>query len=98
MKFIDNGKGSELERFARWFHQDFGVERPGVDEFALAYFRSLSVQRRRALGSELGALLKHWPGRNGRGLRNAWVRLGANWVERGPALRSRLSKWAEELQ
>ena len=98
MKFIDNRKGSELERFARWFHQDFRMQYPEADEFAFEYFRSLSIQRRRALGAELGSLLEQWPGRNGKGLRNAWVRLGAHWSERGPALRSRLSKWIEELQ
>ena len=88
---------AELKRFAKCFHQDFGHMPPGVDDFATEYFRSLTPERRRALGTEVEALLKEWPGQDGRGLRNAWIRLGADWVESASVLRSRLIEWARAL-
>lgn len=70
---------SELAHFAQYFHQDFGFQFSdpscGID----VYIRQLSPVRKVVLQAELEQLLARWPGRDGRALHNAWLRLGAQW-------------------
>jgi contact-dependent growth inhibition (CDI) system CdiI-like immunity protein len=89
---------TELERFASWFHQDFALAFSNADEGAKEYFRSLTSVRRQVLATELEDFLKAWAGREGRGLRNAWIRLGAEWSARGSELRTHMQGWVRDLK
>jgi len=75
-------KDSELENFASWFHQDFGVIFENIEEGTEAYIGMLSPERKRVLVSELGKLLREYPGKENKGLKNAWIRLGGQWWDR----------------
>ncbi len=73
---------SELEKFASWFHHDFGVIFENADEGVETYLGSLSPERKESLVKELGQLLRDFPGKENKGLKNAWLRLGAQWWDR----------------
>jgi hypothetical protein len=70
-------KGSELEQFAMWFHQDWGVLYPTFEEAASAYLNPLSAKRRMTLRAELVAFLDEHAGATRAGLERRWLRLGA---------------------
>ena len=81
------GSETELERFVKIFHQDFGLMNCAPDEMAHGFFRSLSRKEKASLRKELIELLKENPGKKQKGLRNAWFRLGAEWWDRKLELR-----------
>ena len=61
------------------------------------YVSGLSTTRRTALRTELEELLDEYSGKKGKGLRNAWLRLGAQWWDREADLRATLREWIDEL-
>lgn len=73
---------SEVERFAKWFHQDFYVIFSQITDGVDAYISGLDSAQKRTLKLELLSLLKDNPGKEQKGLRNAWRRLGAQTVPR----------------
>lgn len=74
---------SPLQRFAAWFHQDFFVLFPDVASGGQAYLNQLDDAEREAVRAELQQLLAQYPGKSEAGLRNAWLRLGAEaWPRR----------------
>ena len=79
LRVISSGlkKGSELEQFAMWFHQDWGVLFPDFETAAHAYLRQLSTQRRATLRAELAAFLDEHAGATRGGLLRWWLKLGA---------------------
>ena len=98
MQFLSTpNSNSELKNFACWFHQDFDLMDGDVDSFAKHYFSSLSMKKRQALKSEMKRLLKEYPGKKQKGLRNAWFRLGAEYWDREQDLRACFEIWIEEL-
>ncbi|MBU3006010.1 hypothetical protein [Paraglaciecola arctica] len=70
---------TELERFARWFHQDFGVIYASSKEGAQVYLSTLDSKNRDKLASEISQLFIQNPGKDFKGLKNAWLRMGAQW-------------------
>jgi hypothetical protein len=57
MKIVSTySPAAEIESFARWFHEDFGLVFADADEGAREYFEMLSTNRRRVLRNELKAL------------------------------------------
>jgi len=72
-------KYAELSKFASWFHQDYGVlyknPKLGVDD----YLNSLAQDQQKKLFLEINDLLKEYYGKENTGLKNAWLRLGAQW-------------------
>ena len=70
-------KRSELEQFAMWFHQDWGILFPTFEEAAHAYLRQLSTQRKTTLRAELAAFLDEHAGATRAGLGRWWLKLGA---------------------
>jgi len=71
--------GKELEKFAKWFHQDFGVIFENCEVGTKEYLSSLDENRKKTLSNDISRLLKEYPGKNNKGLKNAWLRLGAQW-------------------
>jgi hypothetical protein len=70
-------KGSELEQFAMWFHQDWSVLYSTFEEAASAYLKQLSAKRRMTLRAELVAFLDEHAGATRAGLQRWWLKLGA---------------------
>jgi len=70
---------TEISKFASWFHQDYGVlyKNPeiGVDD----YLNTLTQDQQQKLFLEINDLLKEFHGKDHKGLKNAWLRLGAQW-------------------
>jgi hypothetical protein len=74
---VQSAGATALERFARWFHQDFAVQFASHRDGADAYVAGISAGERAELAAALRALLAEFPGGKGHGLRNAFLRLGA---------------------
>ncbi len=72
-------KYSELENFAKWFHQDFGVLFQNAEEGTNEYLKIISSKQKNILSVEIKQLLKEHPGKDHKGLKNAWAKLGAQW-------------------
>jgi hypothetical protein len=70
-------KGSELEQFAMWFHQDWGVLYSTFEQSANAYLKQLSAKRRTKLRAELAGFLDEHAGATRAGLERWWLKLGA---------------------
>ena len=70
-------KGSELEQFAMWFHQDWGISYSTFEEAASAYLKQLSTKRRTTLRAELTAFLDEHASATRGGFRRWWLKLGA---------------------
>ncbi len=69
----------ELKEFAIWFNQDFDLLHKDTESGVEAYLGSISNSRRNNLGKEITEFLKEHPGKDHKGLKNAWLRLGAQW-------------------
>jgi hypothetical protein len=84
----------ELKKFALWFHQDFEVLFNNTEVGANAYLKALTENEFNALSTEIAEFLKEHPGKDHKGLKNAWLRLGAQWWHRQelPALFEKLAK------
>ena len=87
---------SEAEKFASWFQQDFGALGAGNQAVA-TYIAQLGSSERAMLKAQLQALLREHPGKDQRGLGNAWRRLGAQWSPRGSNLRAFIERWIGDL-
>jgi hypothetical protein len=91
---MDRGHAPALRGFARWFHQDTIVEFESYDVAADEYLGRIDRESRQQLAGALNELLSENPGRTGRGLRNAWLRLGAQAGPRPAAMRA----WLERIR
>lgn len=77
-------KRSPLEQFARWFHQDFFLQFPDVETGGAEYLRSLRESEQHEVLLALEKFIAEHPGQSEKGLRNAWLKLGAEaWPSRG---------------
>jgi hypothetical protein len=85
---------SELQQFASWFHQDFGLMKMTVHEGARTYFGSLTTDRSKALRSELQAFVVQHGG-SPESLRKAWLAQGAEYWPRAVDLQETLRMFAE---
>jgi hypothetical protein len=70
-------KRAELEQFAMWFHQDWGILFLTFEAAAHAYARQLSAERKSALRKELAAFLDEHGGAKRGSLLRRWLKLGA---------------------
>jgi hypothetical protein len=68
---------TELEQFARWFHQDWGILFPSFEEAAHKYLSQLSRERRTVLRKELSRFLETHAGATRGGMKRWWLKLGA---------------------
>jgi len=93
-----SGVTSELERFAAWFHHDFGCAFVDENQGATEYLNALTPIQRATLRRELEGLLRDNNGKDQHGLRNAWSRLGAQWWPRNKDLRLAISAWIRALE
>jgi len=84
----------ELNKFAVWFHQDFGLTFENVNIGVDVYLGQISPQSKYNLSCELDSLLAEFPGKDSKGLKNAWLRLGAQWWDKDemPTLLAELAK------
>jgi hypothetical protein len=69
----------ELKKFAQWFHQDFEILFGSTEDGADKYLKALTAKQKKELLIDIEALLKEYPGKDHKGLKNAWLRLGAQW-------------------
>ena len=72
-------QNEELKKFALWFHLDFGVLFESAELGAKDYLNNLSDHQKDKLCLEIGALLNECQGKDKKSLKNAWIRLGAQW-------------------
>jgi hypothetical protein len=91
-------KTSPLQNLASWFHQDFKLMGMEADDWGKEFIKSLSAAQRRTLKVELLELAAAYPGRSGKGLLNAWARLGAQSWPRSANLRDTIQLWVEALE
>jgi hypothetical protein len=89
---------SPLHNLASWFHQDFNLMGIEPEEWGKEFIKSLSAEERRVLRVELQELQAAYPGKNGKGLRNAWIRLGAESWPRSANLREMIGVWVKALE
>ena len=69
----------ELGNFAQWFHQDFDMVHESIDIGSDEYLKSLTKERKTVLFEEIRQLLNEHPGKDNKALKNAWLKLGAQW-------------------
>lgn len=82
-----------LQRLVDIFHQDFGILEIDPIEAGVEFVGSLSEAQRCEFRASVLELLEEYPGRDQKGLKNAWFRLGAGWCHRD--LRQALTLWAK---
>ena len=80
------------------FHQDFALLESTPDEVARTFIESLSQREKRHLAQEIESLLCEYPGKDQKGLRNAWFKLGAEWKGKDFDLRDSLERWIESAR
>jgi len=68
------------------------------EDWGREFIKSLSAGQRRALKVELLELAAAYPGKSGKGLRNAWIRFGAQWCPRSAKLREMIELWVGMLE
>ena len=93
-----SNKNSALADLASWFHQDFKLMGIEADQWGKEFIKPLSTGERRALRVELLELATAYPGKSGKGLRNAWIRLGAAGWPRSANLRETMDSWIKALE
>jgi hypothetical protein len=93
-----SNKNSPLANLASWFHQDFKLMGIEPDQWGREFIKSLSAEQRRVLRVELQELEATYPGKGGKGLRNAWIRLGAQCWPRSANLRGIIEVWVKALE
>jgi hypothetical protein len=85
---------SELEQFASSFHQDFGLMKMTVHEWARKYFGTLTANRSKVLREQLQSFVAQHPG-SPDSLRKAWLAQGAQYWPRSIDLEEGLRKFSE---
>jgi hypothetical protein len=93
-----SNKKSPLANLASWFHQDFALMGIEPEEWGREFIKSLSADQRRTLKVELLDLGAAYPGKSGKGLRNAWIRLGAAWCPRAAKVQDMIEVWVGMLE
>jgi hypothetical protein len=86
-----------LANLASWFHQDFALMGIEPEDWGKEFIKSLSMEQTRVLRVELQELQTAYPGKSGKGLRNAWIRLGAAVWPRSANLRQAIESWLKAL-
>lgn len=87
-----------VQGLASWFHQDFALMGVEPGEWGKTLMKSLSAEQRRVLRVELLELKAAYLGKSDKGLRNAWIRLGAAGWSSSTDLRQTIDVWIEELK
>jgi hypothetical protein len=96
MKVVSIPRLSPLEQFAHWFHQDFFSQFSDVRVGAAVYLSQLSASERQYLNRALAAFLQKHAGKSEKGIRRAWINLGAcAWPMRG-STRELLNSFLDE--
>jgi hypothetical protein len=93
-----SNKTSPLANLASWFHQGFALMGIEPEEWGKEFVKSLSAEQRRVLEVELQELQAAHPGRSGEGLRNAWIRLGAQWCPPAAKVQEMIELWVRMLE
>jgi hypothetical protein len=96
-KSMKNDLSSEIERFAEWFNQDFGILFSSIEEGSQEYFRTLTLNQKASLKKDLKKLIDEFPGNSKKGILNAWIRLGAQWWDKKQDLRTEIHRWIRTL-
>jgi hypothetical protein len=89
---------STLVELASWFHQDFALMEVNPDQWGKEFIKPLSRAKKRALRDELREFSAAFSGKRPKGIRNAWVRLGANGWPDATDLRTTINSWIEALE
>src|SRR5258708_11449716 len=92
-----SNKTSPIANLASLFHQDLKLMGMEPEEWGREFIRALSADQRRTLLTELLDLKAAYPGKSGKGLRNAWIRLGAQWCPRAAKVREIIELLVEAL-
>jgi hypothetical protein len=91
-RVVPKPERSELQQFASWFHQDFGLMKMTIHEGARTYFGNLTAERSKVLRSELKAFLAQHASAS---LRKAWLAQGAQYWPKDVDLQETLRTFAE---
>jgi hypothetical protein len=93
-----SSKKSALANLASWFHQDSKLMGIEADQWGKEFIKPLSTGQRRVLRAELLEFMAAYPGTSAKGIRNAWVRLGAAGWPRSANLREMMDSWIKALE
>ena len=85
---------SPLTRLTMFFHQDTALLDCDPLQLGADFVAGLSDAERRRFKASVIKLLEDYPGRDQKGLKNAWRRLGAQSSLEGLDLRHALKTWA----
>jgi hypothetical protein len=91
-------KQSALANLASSFHQDFILTGVAPEQWGKQFIKRLSIGQRRVLRVELLEFLGTYPGASAKGIRNAWVGLGADGWPRSANLRETMALWIKALE
>ena len=69
-----------------------------ADHWGIEFIKPLSIERKHALLDELREFSAAYPGKSAKGIRNAWVRLGASGWPAATDLRTTISSWIKALE
>jgi hypothetical protein len=89
---------ASVQNLASSVHQDFPLMGIGPEEWGKEFLKSHSTDQKRVLKAELLVLTAANPGKNGKGLRNSWTRLGAASGPRSSDLRQTIDSWIRALE
>jgi hypothetical protein len=93
-----SNENSPLRSLASGFHQDLELMGIEPEEWGREFIKSLSSDQRCNLKLESLELAAAHPGKSGKGLRNAWIRLGAQSWPKSADLRGIIQLWVEALE
>jgi hypothetical protein len=88
-------ESSPVYQTASRFHQDFGYERVDIHAAGLQVIERMLPGDKVRLRAQLLKLMTGYPGKDQRGLRNAWKRLGAQWCGPTLDLRGHIERWLQ---
>ncbi|MEZ4332401.1 MAG: contact-dependent growth inhibition system immunity protein [Myxococcota bacterium] len=93
MKAVGNLHKGPLAKFATCYHQDAQLCWSSFDDFVEEYLAEVDRGEAHALADEIRRLLDENPGRRGKGLRNALIRMGSGGpIPHGDNLRRSLER------
>jgi hypothetical protein len=91
-------KKSALAELASSFNQDFALIGMHPYQWGNEFIKRLSSAQRSALRDELLDFSAAHPGKSAKGVRNAWVRLGATGWPHAIDLRKTITSWVKALK
>jgi len=96
-KVVPTSKKREIEKFSRWFHQDWALVFNNFTEGADLYLVNVSTEEKKELKKELKEFVKRNANLSPKSMMIAWIQLGAEGWDKNFPLWSTLNDFSDEL-